>query len=430
MPDTTTPSPPPPTGAEPDLDASVEAMVSGARPTRARESARAGEEPEAGEPSSAHETLDAVLAETARELAAAESSGESSGGNGEDFDDFADPSAVLEGEAATEPKPDAAAASPPGAGVQPNAAGPEPVAAESENAGFQDAASVLEEVSRELEYTPAQDEPTEETKVEEPPAEPPAPSPEPEAASAPVSPAEPEPVVPKNEGAQDGIEELDQVLAADAEHVLATAGDTPRIAASAVAPEDEVGAVETAPAPAPAAPPAVQPSPPTPIAAPATAPASPPAPEAPREPKPKRSLRPVFARLGSLSLAPLVRVNGRLSHTARQTIGYAAIITLFNCTWVWGYVLLRGPGEADAAVGEGSRFVKPGDPEPHNDGGHGAKADAKPDNHGKASASKKEDGGHGSASKKSKEDDGHGSGAKASNKPKKPTKKGASAGHH
>lgn len=454
MPDTTTPTPPPSTGAESELDASVEAMVSGKPPPRAGG-------PGASGPSISSQSLDAVLAETAQELADAEAPAAE-----EDFDDFADPSDILGEEVVAEavdldsPAPAAAAPVAPVAPEPQNAAEPsaspstpsaaeEPAPAASaqaepptpapDDADFQDAASLLAEVSEELGAAPEPADPA----VVEPAAESPAPiadSAEPDAppvedpgatpeAAAPATPAPAAASAPVPSGAADRIEELDQALAADAEGVLAAAGDTPRIAAPASEPEAEAATDE--PTPAPAAPaPATPPPPATPIARPAPPPPAPTEPETPPpEPKPRRSLRPVLAHVVGLALGPLVRINGRLSHTARQTIGYAAIITLFNCTWVWGYVLLRGPGETPAPAGEGTPFVKPGDPVPHNAGSHGD--DSHADKHGAASSSKKTDDGHGSAAKKKPKDDGHGSAAKSSGKSKKPSKKKeASAGHH
>lgn len=464
MPDTTTPSPPSATGARPELDASVDALVASARSAR-------GESAGAAARSISPESLDAVLAETAQELADAEPSAGAEG-----FHEFADPSTVL-GEAVVAPEIDLDRPLPEERAVSAEVATdvrspaedgsadvedaapalPHNVEAEAQDSrltagernipserpvdatddlDFADPASLMEEVSRELEAATEEAGPLSKPPLEEPSARThTSPSESTEGARREVAEPEPradaEPVteaarVPHGARPTDRIEELDQVLAADAEKVLATAGETPRIASSPVAPEAEAAPAE--PEPAPRTPPATPTPAAAPIAEPAVAATEPEESTAAAEPKPRRRLRPLLAHALNVLLAPLVRVNGRLSHTARQTIGYAAIITLFNCTWVWGYVLLRAPGELPAPAGEGAPFVKPGDPLPSHGGGQGGSHGESSTSGRSAPASGKSDGHGGSSGKK--KDDGHGSSSKSASKSKKPAKKEASAAHH
>jgi hypothetical protein len=142
--------------------------------------------------------------------------------------------------------------------------------------------------------------------------------------------------------------------------------------------------------------------------------------------------------VGGRVLRPLVRLDGRLSRTMRQTIGYVAILTLFNCTWVWGYVLVRGPGKLPEPAGEGTPFLKPGDPVPqsHNPSGEGHADAGHGESDGHAAPAKANDGHGGHAATAKKQDDGHGGESKArktagrTKKAKSEKKKEASAEHH
>lgn len=320
-----------------------------------------------------------------------------------------------------------------------------PAAREEDLSDFADPESVLAEVSRELEATQrhaearALDEPTTDEVVAKPaPSIDTATSAVAVEAQAVARAAEPAPEMPPPAGA---IDQLDEVLADKAEKVLAEAGPTPRIMEAAAEPALEAAAAPTAPAqPVPpvahAAPEAAAKRPTdqaTPVEKPATPaasveqkPAAAPEPRAPRKPV----LRPAIDAVAARALRPLVRINAKLSHTSRHTIAWLAMVTLFNATAVWGYVLVRGPTRPLVAAGEGIRFLKPGETAPatHGHDGHGdahAAADHG-DGHGDAHATKKPDkkdagqGGHGAADKKkdashgkpAKKDDGHGAPAK------------------
>lgn len=137
-------------------------------------------------------------------------------------------------------------------------------------------------------------------------------------------------------------------------------------------------------------------------------------------------------RVGGAAMVPLARlsrVTGRMSVGVRQTIGYAAVLTLLMAVGLWGFLMMRGPSKLPEATSEPAVFLKAGDhaPEKHGGGGgggggesHGGSAPAKKDE-GHGAPAKKKDDGHGAPAKK--KDDGHGAPAKK----KEPVKKAGAA---
>lgn len=368
------------------------------------------------------EALDHVLAATATELAAAD----------EEFLDFADPAAVL-GEATSPPtsaEQAPAGAPPPAEATAAEVSSPQPEGVDNDLSDFADPSALLGEISAELEAAADAETPLNtDADVDEPDSAPPVapdgdapttaePGGVPQTAERPSTPD-----APPEAGPAGAIERLDEVLAAEAETVLEKTPETPRIADPA-GPAAVAATASPAPSPpATPAPAATAPKPPPPATeVTAASDAEAPAPK----PRPAPRIRPLLAAGVSRALRPLIRANSRLSHTARQTIAWAALITVFNAAWLWGYVLVRDPRAAPEPSGEGTRFYQPGDPAPEHqddhggahpvsqhsttpapaaagkhDAGHGEKGAHAGTSHGKAAAStKKKDAGHSASAKK------------------------------
>lgn len=261
-------------------------------------------------------------------------------------------------------------------------------------------------------------------------------------------PAHPEPA----SGSDAPIEQLDQVLAQEAETVLAQsakqAKDGSKTSAQPAEPPAAAAAEPAKPTVAPApAPTEVKPTAASPTPSPARHEPEPAKPEKPKGP----SLKQRAGALAQKALMPLARKTESLSTGARQTLGWIAVVTLLQSAAVWGYPLVRGPGKSPEPTSDPTVFLKPGDKAPEHkpkaahgeaENGHGApKADAhgakKDDGHGAKKddghGAKKDDGhgakkddGHGAK----KKDDGHGTAAKKKDTKKKDTKKKDAGAHH
>lgn len=175
----------------------------------------------------------------------------------------------------------------------------------------------------------------------------------------------------------------------------AAAAGTPALTTVPVSPSGAAASVPSSAqsaAPSPAA--APMPSPaavPTPAPSAAPAPAAPPAaaPSVEVTPKPKRKVSIALPlNLIVAPITPYLLKLGAVPEKTRQTIGWAALVTLFNAGVLWGWVLMQGPPDLAAAstdqpglVGEDgtARGAVKGTGKPtaagHDE--HGAKSEAK-----------------------------------------------------
>jgi hypothetical protein len=108
-------------------------------------------------------------------------------------------------------------------------------------------------------------------------------------------------------------------------------------------------------------------------------------------PRPRRASRSPRSPSGNLIVAPITPYLlklGAVPEKTRQTIGWAALVTLFNAGVLWGWVLMQGPPDLAAAstdqpglVGEDGTAhgaVKgTGKPTAAGHDEHGAKSEAK-----------------------------------------------------
>lgn len=191
-----------------------------------------------------------------------------------------------------------------------------------ETSEFESASDVMEEVAAELQ---ALDEPAPHGETETP-----APEPEPE--------PEPESMSAEEFSSPDAIRKLDERLAANASDLSAGTEDV--VDDSDL--QEQVIASEQGkePHPVPAAPEPVAASVPSP-------PAKPVAPEptplaAPVVVVPAKD-RLSIGRAAAAPLAPLANFTERLSPGTRQTIAYAAVVTLFQAACLWGFLVFKGP---------------------------------------------------------------------------------------
>lgn len=246
--------------------------------------------------------------------------------------------------------------------------------------------------------------------------------------------AAPSPAPDDDFAAPDAIQKLDEKLAASAQelsdHAASLAVDDepapePAVAADAAAarPVDdaalaadteadaEAGAhVEPATEPAAAqpasSPTAAEPTP-APTAAVAPAPAAPARPDTdratpkPAAPAPAAAAAPAVEKVVSVAptpkpaprqysvgrvlagplvllVRPIANYTLRLSPTVRQTIGYAAIITIFQAACLWGFLVFRGPPGEPAPTGEGTVLRRVGDDAEHEARAKAESAHAKP----------------------------------------------------
>jgi len=122
---------------------------------------------------------------------------------------------------------------------------------------------------------------------------------------------------------------------------------------------------------------------------------------------------------------PLAVFTKNLSPSVRQTIAYAAVVTLFQAACLWGFLAFKGPAGELEPTSESVILRKPGDPPAGHDAhaapssGHGSPKPA--DAHG----APKE---HGSAAPRKAES--HAKPAKATAKSKAGKDAHADAGHH
>ncbi len=193
-----------------------------------------------------------------------------------------------------------------------------------ESTEFESAADVMEEVAAELRAT-----------------EEPAPPAELEAAASEREPEpEPESMSAEEFSSPEAIRKLDERLAANASDLSAGTGDV--VDDSEV--QEQVIASERGEEPAPAV---VSPEP---VAA--SIPAAPAKPVAPA-PEPAPIAAPVvvvpakdrlsIGRAAAAPLVPLANFTERLSAGTRQTIAYAAVVTLFQAACLWGFLVFKGP---------------------------------------------------------------------------------------
>ena len=127
-------------------------------------------------------------------------------------------------------------------------------------------------------------------------------------------------------------------------------------------------------APAPVAP--VTPAPPRPTKEPPAHAAS--APAVHVEPKPKEPRR-GLSGIAAAALQPLATFTLKLKPSTRQTIGYVAVVTLFQAACLWGFLMFKGPAGELEATSEPVILRKPGDPPAHH-----APGKSGPDAHGSA----------------------------------------------
>lgn len=193
-----------------------------------------------------------------------------------------------------------------------------------EDAEFESAADVMEEVAADLRAT---EEPAPPAEIEAAATEP-EPEPEPESMSA------------EEFSSPEAIRKLDERLAASASDLSAGTGDV--VDDSEV--QEQVIASERGEEPAPVV---VAPEPV--VASAPTAPAKPVAPA----PEPTPIAVPVvgvpakerlsIGHAAAAPLAPLANFTERLSPGTRQTIAYAAVVTLFQAACLWGFLVFKGP---------------------------------------------------------------------------------------
>lgn len=215
----------------------------------------------------------------------------------------------------------------------------------------------------------------------------------------------------------DAIAKLDEKLAESASELSDRAGSGEVVddrdheslqdgAAEAAA--SRAGDTDAAPvsAPAPKAPPAPVPTAAAaPVAAAAPTPTPAPAPVVPEAKETETAAATVEAKPGisiasivTVGLSPLASFTMKLSPTARQTIAYAAVVTLFQAACLWGFLAFKGPPGEPVPMSDPVILRHEGDPPASHDAhkatssGHAApkkaaskpKAAAKPDAHADA----------------------------------------------
>ena len=197
-----------------------------------------------------------------------------------------------------------------------------------------------------------------------------------------IEPVEPAvaPVDPHSHAAQVDSAALAADTQADAEvganvHIVAAepvanASDAPVSSAPVVAP----AAAQMAPAPKPVA-----------AVAPAAAPAvekvisvSPAAPLPVAAASRQYHLGAIFGGAAAVFVRPIANYTSSLSPTVRQTIGYAAIITIFQAACLWGFLVFRGPPSEPAPTSEGAVLRHVGDDAAHAERMKAEAAQAKP----------------------------------------------------
>lgn len=169
--------------------------------------------------------------------------------------------------------------------------------------------------------------------------------------------------------------ELPRAAAPANEAIAADEVDDAEIQSQIAAEEAAAAPAKPAPAPSPASMPtrAVAATP-APAAVPAATPAVAPPPsraEAPLAPEmPAKAPRQfhIGAMLSSAAAAcvrPIANYTSGLNPTVRQTIGYAALVTIFQAACLWGFLIFRGPPADPAPVGDPMVLRKVGDDAEH-----------------------------------------------------------------
>jgi hypothetical protein len=199
-----------------------------------------------------------------------------------------------------------------------------------ESTEFESAADVMEEVAAELRAT---EEPA-------PPAELEASASEPEPEREPEP--EPESMSAEEFSSPEAIRKLDERLAANASDLSAGTGDVvddSEVQEQVIASErgEEPAPVVVSPEPVAASIPAAPAKPVAPALAPEPAPIAAPVVVVPA--KDRLSI----GRAAAAPLVPLANFTERLSPGTRQTIAYAAVVTLFQAACLWGFLVFKGP---------------------------------------------------------------------------------------
>lgn len=169
----------------------------------------------------------------------------------------------------------------------------------------------------------------------------------------------------------EAITRLDEKLAATAAELSSHSGDVVDDQQTEAAMKAEEAAVPATPEPshAPVAPVAVAAAPvPVPVAvaavaAPAPTPTPTPAPAraAIVEDKP-RSPRVGLGGAAAAAIRPLANFTMNLQPGTRQTIAYAAVVTIFQAACLWGFLAFKGPSVDIAPTSEPVILLQPGDP--------------------------------------------------------------------
>lgn len=150
-------------------------------------------------------------------------------------------------------------------------------------------------------------------------------------------------------------------------------------------PAPKASAPVPTPAPAPAMPARPAPTPAAAKAPSAAATATPdtaPAPAKPAMPAmPARQFHvgAIFAGVAAACVRPVASYTSRLSPTVRQTIGYAALVTIFQAACLWGFLIFRGPPADPAPASDPMVLRKVGDDAEHAARMKAAAAHAKPE---------------------------------------------------
>lgn len=141
---------------------------------------------------------------------------------------------------------------------------------------------------------------------------------------------------------------------------VASASDAPAAPAAVVAPAAAQPAAN--PAPAPAVEKVITVAPAAPVAA------------ASRQ----YHLGAIFGGAAAVFVRPIANYTSSLSPTVRQTIGYAAIITIFQAACLWGFLVFRGPPSEPAPTSEGAVLRHVGDDAEHAERMKAEAAQARP----------------------------------------------------
>ncbi|MBX3405310.1 MAG: hypothetical protein KF869_00995 [Phycisphaeraceae bacterium] len=86
----------------------------------------------------------------------------------------------------------------------------------------------------------------------------------------------------------------------------------------------------------------------------------------------------IIGGAAAVIVRPIANYTSRLSPTVRQTIGYAAIITIFQAACLWGFLVFRGPPSEPAPTSEGAVLRHVGDDAEHAERMKAEAAHAKP----------------------------------------------------